>query len=226
MDFRNFKNWFGFKWTVKIKPIINYRKIWFLFNGYSAAGDQKWARGQLKYDGFPVRLVRKMMWSPKKTKKVFTEILTVFPVEIRCSKKKKVFRLHILISQCLVDGPPLEHMGPLSSTWARWSRRPSWSPWAPGSFSPCPPSRRLWMAIKTINCLSFIVLNNFFANMSVKKNCASPTKSLTARHCYLVTAKSQKRKKQLYYPFYCFVARISFHCASKLILGLVFYMLI
>ena len=57
------------------------------------------------------------------------------------------------------------------------------------------------MAIKTIICLSFIVLNNFFANMSVKKNCASPTKSLTARHCYLVTAKSQKRKKRLYYPY-------------------------
>ena len=38
------------------------------------------------------------------------------------------------------------------------------------------------MAIKTIICLSFIVLNNFFANMCVKKNCASPTKSLTARH--------------------------------------------
>ena len=35
--------------------------------------------------------------------------------------------------------------------------------------------------------------------MSVKKNCASPTKSLTARHCYLVTAKSQKGKKQLQY---------------------------
>ena len=29
----------------------------------------------------------------------------------------------------------------------------------------------------------FIVLNNFFANVCVKKNCASPTKSFTARHC-------------------------------------------
>ena len=38
------------------------------------------------------------------------------------------------------------------------------------------------MAIKTIICLSFIVLNHFFANMC-EKNCASPTKSLTARHC-------------------------------------------
>ena len=38
------------------------------------------------------------------------------------------------------------------------------------------------MALKTTICLSFIVLNNFFANMCVKKNCASPTKSLTARH--------------------------------------------
>ena len=36
--------------------------------------------------------------------------------------------------------------------------------------------------------------------MSVKKNCASPTKSLTACHCYLVIAKSQKgKKKQLQY---------------------------
>ena len=39
------------------------------------------------------------------------------------------------------------------------------------------------MAIKTVICLSFIVLNIFFANMCVKKNYASPTKSLTARHC-------------------------------------------
>ena len=38
------------------------------------------------------------------------------------------------------------------------------------------------MAMKTFICLSFIVLNNFFANMCVKKNCASPTKSVTARH--------------------------------------------
>ena len=43
------------------------------------------------------------------------------------------------------------------------------------------------MAMKTIICLSFIVLNNFFANMCVKKNCASPTKSLAARHCLLVS---------------------------------------
>ena len=47
------------------------------------------------------------------------------------------------------------------------------------------------MAIKTIICLSFIVLNNFFANMSVKKNCASPTKSLTARHWLTVTSMLQ-----------------------------------
>ena len=33
------------------------------------------------------------------------------------------------------------------------------------------------MAMKTIICLSFNVLNNFFANMGVKKNCASPTKA-------------------------------------------------
>ena len=35
--------------------------------------------------------------------------------------------------------------------------------------------------MKTNICLSFIVLNNFLQT-SVKKNCASPTKSLTARH--------------------------------------------
>ena len=33
------------------------------------------------------------------------------------------------------------------------------------------------MAMKTIICLSFIVLNNFFANMCVKKNCASQPKA-------------------------------------------------
>ena len=154
MDFRNFKYWFGFMWTVKIKRIIDYPKIWFLFNGCSAAGDQKWARGQLKYDGFPVSLVRKMMRSPKKTKKVFTEILTVFPVEIRCSpkkkQKKKVFRLHMLISQCHFDGPPLELMGPLKPMGPLKSI-------GPGVILPLPPSRRPWIAIKTIICLSFIV---------------------------------------------------------------------
>ena len=39
------------------------------------------------------------------------------------------------------------------------------------------------MAMKTVICWSFIVLNNFFANMCVKENCPSPTKSLTALHC-------------------------------------------
>ena len=43
--------------------------MWFLFNGYSAAGDQKWARGQLKRDGFSVSSIRKMMGSQKKNKK-------------------------------------------------------------------------------------------------------------------------------------------------------------
>ena len=31
------------------------------------------------------------------------------------------------------------------------------------------------MATKTVTCLSFIVLNNFFANLCVKKNCAHVT---------------------------------------------------
>ena len=38
------------------------------------------------------------------------------------------------------------------------------------------------MAMKTASCWSFIVLNIFFANVC-EKNCASPTSSLTARHC-------------------------------------------
>ena len=58
--------------------------------------------------------VQIMMWSQKK--KVFTEIFPVFPVEIRWSQKKtktKVFRPHMLITQCHFDGP-------LSNSWARW----------------------------------------------------------------------------------------------------------
>ena len=42
------------------------------------------------------------------------------------------------------------------------------------------------MAMKTMICLLFIVLNKFFAKMCLKKNCASPTRSLTARHWYNV----------------------------------------
>ena len=41
--------------------------------------------------------------------------------------------------------------------------------------------------MKTIICLSFIVVLNNFLQTSVKKNCASPTKSLTARHWSLPT---------------------------------------
>ena len=68
------------------------------------AGGRTWARGQLKYDGFPV------LWSPIQTekmpqfgpkydvislkKKVFNEILTIFPVEFRCSPKKRSSRIH------------------------------------------------------------------------------------------------------------------------------------
>ena len=123
----------------------------------------------------------------KKTEKVFTQILIVFPVKTRYSQKKKKEKKRSLgFTRWFLS---VISMGPLSSSWAlcwaRWGRRPSWSPWAPGSLSPLPLSRRPWMAMKTIICLSFIVLNNFFANMCLKKNCASPTKSLTARHCKL-----------------------------------------
>ena len=136
------------------------------------AKSRTWARGQLKYDRFPV------LWTPKQMekmlhfcpnydvisknknkkdlhnffsrncvisqkKKVFTDILTFFSVKIRWSQKKKVFRSHMLISQCHFDWP-------LSSLWAHWSQRPSLSPWAPpksmgsGVIVPlCPPSQ-LW----------------------------------------------------------------------------------
>ena len=61
----------------------------------SAAGDQKWPGASSNMTDFRFcevqngrrkccSLVRKMMWSPKK-KTAFTEILTVFPVEIRWS---------------------------------------------------------------------------------------------------------------------------------------------
>ena len=55
------------------------------------------------------------------------------------------------------------------------------------------------MAMKTIICLSFIVENNFFANMCVKKNCASPTKSLTARHCNRTTEHMSNTKLKNYF---------------------------
>ena len=82
-------------------------------------------------------------------KKVFTEISTVFPAEIKWSPKKKrsslKFRLFFsppkkwstlaismapFITQCNLDGPPLELMGPLNTM-------------GPGSLSPpASPSRR------------------------------------------------------------------------------------
>ena len=128
------------------------------------------------------------VWSKKwcdlqKNKKVFIEILTVFLVEIRCSPKKEKRSSGFTCWFLSVIS-----MGPLSILWARWSRRLPEAYGPPkvhrpqGHSPPCPPSRRPWKDIKTIICLSFIVLNNFFANMSVKKNCASPTKSLTACH--------------------------------------------
>ena len=130
----------------------------------------------------------------KKTKKVFTEILTVFTVEIRCSpkKKKKVFRLHMLISQCHFNGPPLELMGRLNPTAFLKPMDPLKS-MGTGVILPLPPFSAALKSYKNNYLLVIYCL--------VKKNCASPTKSLTARHCYLVTAKSQKRKKQLYYPY-------------------------
>ena len=51
-----------------------------------------------------------------------------------------------------------------------------------GDTTHSPPRMSPSLATPLIICLSFIVLNHFFANMCVKKNCASPTESLTARH--------------------------------------------
>ena len=82
-------------------------------------------------------------------KKVFTEILTVFSVEIRWSpkelKNKKIFRPHMLISQCHFDGPLSSS---LALCWVRWSQRSSWSPWALGSLNPLPPSRWPWVYVQ------------------------------------------------------------------------------
>ena len=52
------------------------------------------------------------------------------------------------------------------------------------------------LAMSLIICLSFIVLNNFFANMCVKKNCASPTKSHTARNCQGHSRKCSPNQKK------------------------------
>ena len=48
--------------------------------------------------------------------------------------------------------------------------------------------------MKAIICLSFIVLNNFLQT-SVKKNCASPTKSLTACHWSRAVVLALKNKQ-------------------------------
>ena len=56
------------------------------------------------------------------------------------------------------------------------------------------------MAIKTVIFLSFIILNNFFANMCVKKSCVSPTGILTARHWSLVEATSSVARGAGYSP--------------------------
>ena len=56
-------------------------------------------------------------------------------------KKKKVFRLHMLISQCHFDGPPLELMGPLLGSLKPTASLKSMGPlMGPrGHFPPCPP---------------------------------------------------------------------------------------
>ena len=102
--------------TVPIHVARSQRSTCSSSNMSRGAESRTWPRVQLKYDGFP------FLWTPKQTekmpqfcpnydviskknKKLFTEILTVFPVEIRWSPKKKVFKPHMLISQCHFDGP-------------------------------------------------------------------------------------------------------------------------
>ena len=75
-------------------------------DGENAAGlSELWCDLQKKKvftENLTVFLVE-IRWSPKK--KVFTENLAVFPVEIWCHQKKKFFKPHMLISQGHLDGP-------------------------------------------------------------------------------------------------------------------------
>ena len=71
----------------------------------------------------------------------------------------------------------------------------------PRGHSPPAPLSAALNGYKNNYLLVIYCLKKFFCEHECEKKCASPTKSLTACHCYLVTAKSQKRKKQLYYPY-------------------------
>ena len=71
-------------------------------------------------------------WCDLQKKKVFTEILTIFPAEIRWSAKDiRLFTCNYdgpFTSQCHLDGPLLELMGP-------------------EVILPLPPSRRPWLSV-------------------------------------------------------------------------------
>ena len=77
--------------------------------------------------------------------------------------------------------PDLQFSPPIANFWLR-----ACASHIQGDTTHSPPRVSPSLATPLIICLSFIVLNNFFANMCVKKNCASPTKSLTARHWYIL----------------------------------------
>ena len=103
------------------------------------AESQTLARGQLKYYASPV------LRTPKQTEKM-PQFCPDFHV-ISKKKKKKVFGLlHTDFS--------------VSFRWALWSQRDPWwaprSPWAPGSLSPLPPSRRPWRRVKVKKKCSYI----------------------------------------------------------------------
>ena len=95
-------------------------------------------------------LVRNVMWSPKKGLHG-KEILTVFPVKIRWSPKKKCLQAsHADFS--------------VSFRWARWSQRPSWSPWVPSRAlgSLYPPSAALDVISKFLtSCVNKYLLESF-----------------------------------------------------------------
>ena len=102
-----------------------------------AAGSRTWARGQLKYDGFPV------LWSPKRTEKMLQFRPKYDPKTAKnkwSPKKKKVFELNMLISPCHFDGPSLKPMGPLLGSLKPTKPMGPLNSMGPGVIVlPCPP---------------------------------------------------------------------------------------
>ena len=97
----------------------------------------------------------------------------------------------MLISQCHFDGPPYRthgsSPGPAGAGGLPEAHGPPKVHGHRGRCPPCPPLTAALNGYENNYLLVFIVLNNIFANVFVKKTCASPTKSLTARHWLNVT---------------------------------------